>query len=129
MDAQSGNPFADIANGNVPLGGLSYDTAWGFVNLLLAVLSVLMALLMFVVLLRRRSTGRLVTPLRFITLVTGVLTGLLFLLLENLTQPMVFINKWTPLMTLLFVAQAVLLVVQQVAKKRSEEHQPEQAEA
>lgn len=133
VDAQTGNPIRDLLNGNVPLGSLAQRGAWSLVSLLLSLAGFFSAVLLLVALLIERKNNMAEdsdTPpapaleeandardmrekrtrlLQTLAIVFGALTGLLFLLLDRLSLPMVFINRWTWLIALVFVAHIALM--------------------
>lgn len=60
------------------------------------------------------------TLLRWLTVFAGLVPGLLFLLLEDLTLPVALVNRWTILIALCFLVHVVLLVVFLRYKKRTQ---------
>jgi len=60
--------------------------------------------------------------LRVPALLAGIIPGILFLLLENIRLPIVWITRWTPLIGAFFILHMVLLLVFLVIKK---ERKPE----
>lgn len=134
MAAQSGNPFADIAGGNVPLGGFGQSSAWSLLNLFMALGSFAMAFYLLISSLRRRkleyadeageseyrkSGKRFLNPLRILSILASVITIVLFLLLDNMSDPMVWVNQWTLLLLTSFVVSVLFNVLQVIRSRRA----------
>jgi hypothetical protein len=61
--------------------------------------------------------------------VAGVLTGILFLILDDMRLPMTWINNWTPLIGLVFVTHLVMTLTHRRAmRKGKEEEEPREDE-
>jgi hypothetical protein len=122
LEAQTGNPFVDIAAGNVPLGGFSVSGVWSLLNLLFVLVSLIIAIATFAfVLIRRRfaqatsfertsqtKVSRIFTAL---SVALGAAILIVWLLCDDITQPMAWMNSWTPLIGALFVAHLVSCVL------------------
>lgn len=63
--------------------------------------------------------------LRWFAVAAGIITMLLFLLLEDLTLPYVFINRWTPLIFVVFAVHMVLLLLYLVGKPKEKTNKKE----
>ncbi|MDR1271946.1 MAG: InlB B-repeat-containing protein, partial [Clostridiales Family XIII bacterium] len=59
--------------------------------------------------------------LRILVCFFGVLTPIIFILLDDMTLPMVWVNLWTPCVALSFVLQLVFLAVYRFRKIKKEE--------
>jgi hypothetical protein len=136
LEAQTGNPFVDILNGNVPLGNLNVTGVWSLVSLLFSLLAVIGAVRMIVKAIRRRrrrevdeqagereyerrkKKGR---TLRTLVIILGVLTPPVWLFFDDLRQPMVWINKWTLYVGLLFLAHLALTIIYESRQKGRED--------
>jgi amino acid transporter len=130
LDSQTGNPLTDIFGGLVPFAtGIG---AWSLLSLLLSVLAIIITILLFVGLFRRRKNKyeddkeievygentedekekrRKANICRLLTMIAGILTPIIWLILDNLNQPMAWINKWTPYVAFIFIVHIVLLIV------------------
>jgi len=134
----------DIPNSGIPLGGLGVGVAWSLLNLLMSVLAIFnAAVLLILVIIRKRkkdneitaSNGygdeaeldeadenivkrrRLVT-FKILTLLAGIIPLTLFLILENIRLPLVWITRWTPLIGAFFIIHMIFLLIHFVIKKR-----------
>jgi hypothetical protein len=112
IEGQTGNPLVDLLADNVPLGNLNVKGAWSLLGLILVVLSVLFALQSVISELiarirRYRQSNRAV-----ILLITCVLFAVavvvIWTVLEDMRQPMVWINSWSAIVGMLFVVQLAL---------------------
>lgn len=113
----------------MPLGGLDFTEAWSLVSLVLALLGLVgsVAVGLALLLRRRKAAQQDETPPRRGTVlglggvVLGLLAGVLFLALDKLSAPMVFINRWTPLIAaalLVHVAAAILYLLARRQEKQ-----------
>ncbi|MBQ3338940.1 MAG: hypothetical protein IJG82_04995, partial [Atopobiaceae bacterium] len=64
--------------------------------------------------------------LRLATLVPAIGSVVAFILTEDMSLPMQFIDRWTPLMVAILVAQAVLTVLARNKDEEQDEQQDEQ---
>jgi hypothetical protein len=121
--AQTGNPFIDIFKGNVPLGNLLSDGTWSILNLIMAIVAIATSLKLIVNIFRRREES-IIRPtsakrsniLKIGAVATGLLTFSLVVGLDDFSQPMTWINKWTILIGAAFAAHLILLSVYRVRK-------------
>jgi hypothetical protein len=114
LEAQTGNPLVDIVNGNVPLGSPVVSQAWSTLSLLLGLIGVVDALILALgFLLGRRKDDETVrsTVIKAAAIVLGVAVMVVFLMTENLAQPMVWINQWTIPVGIAFVAHLAAIAV------------------
>jgi hypothetical protein len=117
-------PIMAIGNLEVPLYGLPGFETWGFFTLLIALLSMILALVtLYTLWLERqngpgperaasaanaRAAGRR-KALRWASAAGGALAVLIFILVENPRDLMVLFDEWTPLLALVLAAQGALL--------------------
>jgi uncharacterized repeat protein (TIGR02543 family) len=115
VTGQSGNIFSDLLNGNVPLGNAQEKGAWSLLSLLMSFIAVVISVLMLV-----GSRDRRVNILRVLTIIAGGLTPVVWLWLDNLNQSIVWINRWTIFVGIVFAIHVALLVVYKVKKNKDE---------
>lgn len=135
--SQTGNIISDILQNNVPMGSFGYGGAWSLLNLCLALLATFSAILLTAAYLIKtisarnnrayRPADKTTAPdkettqnlaMRLIAVFAGIATMVLFLILEDLTLPYVFINKWTPLILTVFLLHAASLIVFALTRKK-----------
>jgi uncharacterized repeat protein (TIGR02543 family) len=136
--AQTGNPIVDLFRGNVPLGNVKFEGAWSLLSMLMSLVAVVVAVLLVLgAIVRRRDEDEIAGQarndagynndaagdyrrrgkiLRVLTIVLGVLTPVVWFVLDTLNQKVVWINKFTVYVGIVFVATVVLLVVYKVWK-------------
>jgi pilin isopeptide linkage protein len=143
-----GAPPEDIPNGNVPLSNLSATGVWSLLSLLFSLFAIVGAVRMIVSVLRRRRSEdeeedenaaradteaqssqedarRKRKALWAFAVILGVLTPIVWLILDDLRQPMAWVNKWTLYIGLLFLAHlAVTIIYESKQKKRGQEAEP-----
>jgi hypothetical protein len=112
LDAQTGNLFRDLANGNVPLGGFFASGSWSLLSLLLAMVAIIMSALLIIGAAAKRSAGFL----RILTIIIGAIVPIAYFLLDDMSQSMVIINQYTLLIGVIFLVQVVMLILH---KRRS----------
>jgi amino acid transporter len=133
---QTGNPILDVLNGNVPLGGFATKGAWSLLSLLMSLVAVIFSVLLVVgVFMRRREDDyededrrRHGKILKTFTIIVGILTPIVWLILDNLNQPMVWINNWTVFVGITFIVHIALLVVYKLRKGNEEKEEEDNAE-
>jgi uncharacterized repeat protein (TIGR02543 family) len=135
LKAQTGNIFGDLANGNVPLGNFRALGAWSLLSLILSLIGAILAIALVL-----RAAGRKRTReeeyledtaeedkeeivqrearkkrrrriLRALAVLFGVITGIVWLILDDLTLPMTWINTYTPYVILCFALALVLSIL------------------
>ncbi|GHU65000.1 hypothetical protein AGMMS49983_11960 [Clostridia bacterium] len=146
LDAQTGNLFRDLANGNVPLGSFFGNGAWSLLSLILSLIAVLFALLLLIRIAAKRrehkdavlyegeetkekeERRRYTKALQITTIVIGVLTLIVWLILDDLSLPMVWINKWTIFVAVVFLVHIIFLAVYRYNKAKEEKEDEEDGE-
>uniref|UniRef100_S0DFF9 Uncharacterized protein n=1 Tax=termite gut metagenome TaxID=433724 RepID=S0DFF9_9ZZZZ len=71
--------------------------------------------------------NRFTALLRAGSMVAGILVAVLFLVLDNLGSPMVWVNQWTPLILAVFVAHTALNLFQFMLRHKGAEDEAEMA--
>ena len=138
----------DLIDNKVPLGSFGTGIAWSLLNLMMSILALLSSIVLLVTAFKKkqdeegkdydmqqaadgaeekRDDGRRVMALRVIAILAGIIPGLLFLLLENIRLPMVWITHWTPIIGLFFIIDMILVLVHFSVKKREKEPNEEEA--
>lgn len=128
-EAQTGNVIVDILNGNVPLGGMSLLGTWSLASLIMALLSLLFTLAIGIKTalgkIRRKNTKdetaqksryhkRYSVALLLLVFLCGVAPGILFIVLDNISNPISLINHWTPFVFVAFLVHLIVTLMQQV---------------
>ena len=102
-------PVANIGNGSVPLFAPEGAGGWAFVNLLLAVMGIIMALACLIISLK---DGRSIRSIWFVvTAAAGVVGLVLFFITENFKLNMVLTDQWTAVGAVLFVVTVVGMIL------------------
>jgi hypothetical protein len=127
---QTGNPLTDIIGGNVPMGSFTTAGAWSVLSMLLSVIAAAITVVsILTTILRRkgiavsdktkvyddasidRNAKLSSTLLQVASWLFGILTIVTWFVLDNLNQPMVWINKYTIVVLIVFVIHLVLKIV------------------
>jgi hypothetical protein len=111
IEAQTGNPVVDIANDNVPFGGINITGAWSVLSLIQSVIALLLAVSLGLTMCLARAPRRTVTLLRILGVCIGVAVPLVWLTSDRLNDAMVWVNSWTPVVTVVLVVQVVIAIV------------------
>lgn len=128
----------------VPEAG--FTGQWALLNLIIAVLALLMAIVLAVGIFSRRrrqeaeeetqhsaeeqgeqeDKSRTGLVWRILAILAGMLSPIVFLLTENIRNPLVFMDSWTLLMVILLVVQLVFTQVLRKARqlRDGDEEQP-----
>jgi len=135
-----------ILDNLIPLATLRGGTAWSLLNLMMSILAMFnTVLLLWTVIVRRRrqqdlnqndmidesrdeegyddyeetpEKRRRLISLKIAALLIGITPGILFLILENIRLPIVWITQWTPIIGFFFIVHMSLVLAQFVIKKR-----------
>ncbi|GHU63722.1 hypothetical protein AGMMS49983_07820 [Clostridia bacterium] len=125
FEAQTGNILTDLLQGNVPLGGFAASGAWSLLSLMLSIIAVLSTLVLFLQKANRRRQRddadrregdedrqkRRNTIVTVCAAIIGILTPVVWLLLDDLRQPMAWVNQWTLFVGILFIVHIILRIV------------------
>jgi len=114
-------------NGNVPLGHIAHQGAWSLASLLFGVVGIIISLLLALGFLlgrkneddewdaqqdeelaRRRKT---VMALKVAAIALGVIVMAVWLILEDFSLPMIWINQWTLVILVLLLVQLIVFAV------------------
>jgi hypothetical protein len=117
FENQTGNPIRDIIDGNAPTGSFGFVGAWSVISLAIVLLSLIWSTgLLLSVIIRRNNTidkyadisyakKSLSKLMSVATIVLGVVTALIWYLLDDISLPMVLINNRTALIFVFFLVQ------------------------
>ena len=123
----AGAPMATVEDAEVPMAATG---AWALVNLIMMIVTILGSLIMMIRSLRRKQetkneeeetieTKRRRRGMRLLTIVPALASLAAFILTENMSLPMILTDKWTLLMAVILIVQAVLMIVSR--DKKTEE--------
>jgi uncharacterized repeat protein (TIGR02543 family) len=127
-DGQTTNPLEELSNGNVPLGGLGMLGGWSLVSLIFSMVAVVIAALLIISRRRRedeeyryagdeelteKKRSRL---LKIITIAAGFLTLIVWLVLDNFSEQMIWINRNTLYVGIVLLITLTSLVVYKIRK-------------
>jgi hypothetical protein len=140
-EGQTGNLLYDIFNGKVSLGGFSVTEAWSVLSMLMALAgAAITAMLLIAVIMRHKLRRDIkisdeyhgITPdtsgqrravffaiATFLAIVSGAIVPVIWIVLDDLSLPMVWINKWTIVVGVCFSINIILVFVQKIFKKRN----------
>ncbi len=102
-------PVATIGNGSVPLFAPEGAGGWAFINLLLAIVGISMALICLFISIKDGISKK--SKWFIISALAGVAGLAFFFITENLNQNMVLTDKWTLISGILFVFSFVSMVL------------------
>jgi hypothetical protein len=144
---QGSNPFANIADGLTPLGGLGAEGVWSFLSLILSVAAVVIAIALAIGAAVRRSrlknyenlgiydNGELALAkkrgnlLRALTIIIGFLTALTWLILDDFSVGMVWVNNHTLIVGILFLVTVVLCGFTNARNARADRYAAEEIDS
>jgi hypothetical protein len=144
VDSQGNNPLANIANGLTPLGGTSVQGVWSFLSLILSVVAIVIAIAYALGALARRSRVKTYENigvydnealalakkrgnlLRILTILFGVLTLVTWLILDDFTVGMVWINANTVIVAVFFIVTVVLCALTRARHAKADRYATEE---
>lgn len=97
-----------LGDGNTPRTDPTRSQSWALLNLILAIVSLLLGILLLTGVFtkgKEGQTGKRGLVWRILAMVAGLLSPAAFLLTSNLSATMTFVDKWTILMVLVIVVQ------------------------
>jgi uncharacterized repeat protein (TIGR02543 family) len=142
IESQSGNPFSDLIGGKVPLGNGKTAAVWSLLSMLLSIIAVVITVLLAVGTLLRRKEGRdnealgmyrseerartRGNLLKIPACAAGVLTLIIWLILDDLSLPLAWVNKWTGIIVVIFIIHLVLLAAYKLLAGRRPEDEDDE---
>ena len=128
----------DIEDPGTPTTG--YTSAWALVNLICAILTVIFSVVLLIGLAGKKTkteeaeNGDEVEKeikkkkfWRFFSIVPALAAVIVFLLTEDMRLPMVFVDRWTLLMVIIGLVQALVMVFAKKTKKDPDEEEEAKA--
>jgi hypothetical protein len=129
---QTGNPFLDILNGNVPLGSFFSKGAWSLLSAVFSLISVILSVFMiFGIITKRRALKaveafkndlsrrkKLASASRVIAVLLGAVVPVVWVILDDFGLPMVWLNRWTSVVGAIFLVQVVMFVIYEMAASK-----------
>jgi len=115
-------PIFNVGGVQIPLyGGSMNDFIWALVNLILCVIGILIAIITSIRSVRKKNERR--PPWIAIAVIMGVAGVVVFLLTENMKNPMALFDNWTIVNAILFVigVAGARLAIKQREQKSDEE--------
>ena len=133
--SQQNNSQGNVNGDGTPNALFQRGNVWALLNLILMVVGLLLAVVCTIIGVIRGKDSRDEEEQgeekkrgsalwRLLSVVLAVVSLVLFLLTQNMSQPMVLVDKWTLAMLVLFVAEVVCLILAG-KKKGGREEQPE----
>ena len=104
-----------ITNNKAPL--TTAEGSWALINLIATLLVFLIAIILLVVAFvnKRKEDEELQIKNkmigRIISIIVAVITGFIFLITEDMSLPMVLVDKWTLLMIILLIVQLIIMIL------------------
>jgi hypothetical protein len=146
IDGQGNNPLANIANGLTPLGGLSVEGVWSFLSLIFSVIGVVIAVFYAIGFAIRRGRVKQYESigvydnealamiqkrgnlLRILTILFGALTLVTWLILDDFTVGMVWVNANTIIVAVFFVVTVILCGATNARKAKADRYATDEAD-
>jgi hypothetical protein len=113
MGKQTGNILVDLESDSVPLGDGSVRNAWSLLSMLMAVAAAIMVLHIKIFVEKRpwkteEEQYRILQELQTVAVTIGGLTLVLWFMVDNLSRPLVWTNRYTGYVAFYFVMHLVL---------------------
>jgi hypothetical protein len=113
MGMQTGNILVDLESDSIPFGDGSVRNAWSLLSMLMAVIAAIMVLHTKIFVEKRQwkkgeERFRILQELQTITVTLGGLTLVLWFMVDNLSRPIVWANRYTGYVAFYFTVYLVL---------------------
>ena len=136
VGGQTGNPIFDIVNGNVPLGNTNTTGVWSFLSLILSVSGIVIASLSAIVAVKRKNQASSLEQtdeydekvasamkhrgsiLRVLTIIVSVIALITWVMLDDFTLGMVWINNYTIVVGIMFTITIALCMLTNIRDKK-----------
>jgi hypothetical protein len=143
QESEAADELSDVGSHRIPLGGFNLTNAWSLLSLMMSLIAILLSIVLIVRWIARRrneeededenddeeeeeKTYRNAYIARTLTIIFGILTPIVFLILDDMRLPMVWINKWTPYVGLVFLIHIALFIVYKLRNKEKDPNESEQ---
>lgn len=123
--------YSPLPTAATPLVAPKQTGAWAFINLLTVFINFILSiiLLLMIYINNRKEDDETEVKnkilMRICTLIIAIISGIVFLLTEDMTLPMVLIDKWTPLMIIILVFNIITAILSRRKIKEKEEIEKE----
>ncbi|MDR1778518.1 MAG: InlB B-repeat-containing protein, partial [Clostridiales Family XIII bacterium] len=119
-------PEDAIEETTIPVGSFSWGDHWSLLSLILSIIAVLISLLLFIGYFygKRYHGGSL---LKLLSIVVGIATLLAWIILDDTSLPVAWVNRWTPVIGILFLVHLALLLIYKLQKQHAEKKEDEVA--
>lgn len=114
-------PLVTITDEERALTGGGEGLHWALLNLLLSVVCVIVGVIMLITLIGRKPQAGL--PWRLLSLVSTILAPIVFVLTQNMKNPMIVADIWTTLHALLLIVQLVFVILLYRARNNEEDEE------
>lgn len=127
--------LAAIRDGETPLGGFNYTGVWSLLNLIMSLVVLIVGVITLITLVNNRKRKqedeereiefqqegrtRRYGALKIATGVASVIAMILFLILEDMTLPRVWIDRWTPCIGLAALFGLLVWLIQFLVKRKA----------
>ena len=124
------NPTTDIKNTNTPLMNKAFAPTgeWALINLIAMLLTFLIAIILIISLainkIREANDDKEYNNKaikRILTIIASIISGIVFLLTEDITLPMVLVDKWTIVMIVILLINIIIAILSRRKEKKNEE--------
>jgi hypothetical protein len=123
----------EVKSSMIPFGNFGVTSAWSLLSLIMSLIAIIISTMLIICRLVRRRINddenddghekerRNAFIARTLTVFFGILTPIVFLILDDMRLPMVWINKWTPYVALAFIIHIILLIIYKHRNNREED--------
>jgi uncharacterized repeat protein (TIGR02543 family) len=119
IEAQTGNLVRDLIDGNVPLGGFGARGVWSLLNMILALISLVSLCIMLISIFRKKEYQAMARLLQIASAAMAAVTVIVWVILDKLHVPTVWIDQYTATIAALFIVTAIVTVVFNLTKKNA----------
>jgi uncharacterized repeat protein (TIGR02543 family) len=135
QEPEASGALNDAGSNGTPQEENNLANAWSLLSLLMSLIAIILSVILIVCrIVGRRSVEdeyeyededereRNAFALRILTIIFGILTPVVFLILDDMHQPMVWINKWTPYVGFVFIVHIALFLFYKFRNKEKDQN-------
>jgi hypothetical protein len=128
------NGSHDVDNNEVPFGEYNTSNAWSLLSLIMSLIAIIISIILIIYwIFRRRNEDdkyekekRNAFIARTLTIIFGILTPIVFLILDDMRLPVVWINKWTLYVGIAFFIHILSFVIYKFRDGKEDADEPMQ---
>ncbi|MDR0875859.1 MAG: InlB B-repeat-containing protein [Clostridiales Family XIII bacterium] len=117
---------AALGLGDIPLGNFQNSNTWSLISLLFSIIAVIASILLIVAALVKRtgqkeSRKKQGQALKVFAIIAGILTPVVWVILDDLSNPMAWVNRWTVFVGVVFIVHLALVLLYAARSRKDDD--------